>query len=118
MALVFHRGLSMPLWAIVLCVFAITSPSLLVPSVVAAWGIALIASVMMTFIWRMGILRPAVAVAPIGRRGPGACDVAQRVGTSATRAATRESARRARAEKATDASDLVRMDDDGGGPSA
>ena len=118
MALVFHRGLSMPLWAVALGVVAIASPTRLLPSVVAAWGIALIASMMMTFIWRMSIRRPAAAVAPIGGRGPAACDVMQRVGTSATRAATVESGRKARAEKANDALDLVRMDDDGGGPGA
>lgn len=115
MALVFQRGLSIPLWAVALGVVALASPSRLLLSVAAAWGIALIASMMMTFIWRMGMRRPAVAVAPIEGGDPGACDVLPRVGTSATRAAAFESGRKARAEQANDASDLVRMDDDGGG---
>lgn len=113
MALKFHRGLAIPLWAIAFCAVALSSPSRLLPLVTALLGFALIAPMFMTMVRRLGILRPVMAVAPMTGRDPGGAGLILNGGTG-TRVRTVEFPNQARTEEANDALDLVRMDDDGG----
>ena len=113
MALEFHRGLAIPLWAIAFCAVALSSPSRLLPLVTALLGFALIAPMLMTMVRRLGILRPVMAAAPMAGRIRGGAGPILNGGTG-TRVRTVESASQARTEEANDALDLVRMDDDGG----
>jgi hypothetical protein len=112
-ALVFHRGLTVPLWAVAFGAVALTAPPRFMPSFTALIGIAVVASTMMAMIrwWRAS--RPMlVAVVPAARS-----NMAQHCGivmTAGTRARTLEQAIHPRMQEPNDAIDLVRMDDDGG----
>ena len=88
MAIVFHRGLAIPLWVVVFCAVALAAPPRVMPSVVALLALAVIASTMTAMIRWRSMSRPLVHAFPAA--GP----------------------RSTRQEEA-DAIDLVRMDDDG-----
>jgi len=114
MALVFHRGLAVPLWAIAFFAVALAAPPRPIPPVTVLVGIAVLALTMMAMVqWR----RTSRALAEVRPRPMTGCDrahpgifmAAVRVGTGVR---TFEVATNAPAPD--DALELVRMDDDGG----
>ena len=68
MALVFHQGLAIPLWAIALCAIALTSPSRPLPSVTALLAVSVIASMMMVMGRWLGTPRPLLVGPPVPSR--------------------------------------------------
>ena len=58
MALVFHRSLALPLWAVALCAVALAAPSRLPPAFTALLAVALIAATMIVIVrWLRRIRR-------------------------------------------------------------
>jgi hypothetical protein len=112
MAFVFHRGLTVPLWAVAVCAVALSAPALVMPPVVALLGIAVFASAMPAIArW----LRPSHQVVDVlqaaDEHAAPRCELFM---TTGTRTRTCEEATDARTRAVADAVDLARMDDDGG----
>ena len=113
MALVFHQGLVIPLWAIALCVIALTSPSRPLPSVTALLAVSVIASMMMAMRQWLGMPRPLL-VGPPGRDRRPAGHIVSVVPEGMCVGMLQRSSETPTQEETDDALDLVRMDDDGG----
>ena len=58
MALVFHRGVAIPLWAVAFCAVALATPPPSLPSVAVLVGIAAAASTMMAMVWWWQVMLP------------------------------------------------------------
>jgi hypothetical protein len=112
MALVFHRGVTIPVWAAAFCAVALSAPRRVMPSLMALAGISVIASVMPAIVRWVRPSRPRLDVLPAVDQDPAAR--AGIVMTAGARSRTLDNAIAARTVKADDAEDLVRMDDDGG----
>jgi xanthosine utilization system XapX-like protein len=106
MALVFHRGLAIPLWGTALCALALSPPSRPLPAVTALLGIAMAGSMMIAMSRLFGMRRPVTA----------GCSVAGSVGivTGGMWVGNLQRPSPSPREETDDALDLVRMDDDGG----
>lgn len=110
MALVFHRGVAIPLWAIAFFAVALAAPPRPMPPVTVLLGIAVIALTMMAMAQWRRTSRVPVEVRPLRRS-----DRAQAGIIVTTISARRRVGAVDRATSAPDdALDLVRMDDDGG----
>jgi hypothetical protein len=114
MALVFHQGLAIPLWAIALCAIALTSPSGPLPAVTALLAIGLIASMMMVIGRRLATPPPLIVGRPVPRRGTRPVGLIASVVTGGMCVGTLQGPSEMPTEETNDALDLVRMDDDGG----
>lgn len=114
MALVFHRGLAVPLWAIAFFAVALAAPPRTMPPVTALLGIVVLALTMMAMIqWR----RTSRALVEVRPRPLTACDGAHAgiIMTAALSVGTRVRTVDPAPSAPDDALDLVRMDDDDGG---
>ena len=113
MAFMFHRGLAIPLWGVVVSVVAVSTLPRVMPSVIALLGIAAAGYTMRGIARRLAAsARPSMEVLPAADEAP-----ARPTGvivTAGTRTRTLREASDARAERAGETADLVRMDDDGG----
>jgi hypothetical protein len=111
MALVFHRGLAMPLWAIAFFAVAVAAPPRPMPPIAVLLGVAVIALTMMAMIqWRRTV--PVLVEARLERRADRAhAGIVMRVMTGGVRVRAVDRATSV-AEK-DDALDLVRRDDAG-----
>jgi hypothetical protein len=111
MAIIFHRGLAIPLWAVAFGAIALSTPPPVMPSLTVLLGIAVIAVALPAIVrWRRAS-RPPVEVLPAVDQDPGGAAIIVNASTC-----TRSLAEviDARIVKGDDAADLVRMDDDGG----
>jgi len=116
MALMFHRTLAIPLWAMAFFTVALTAPPsatvfLMPPTtlfVIAAVGVAAIVFAMAGAIPWLRTSRVPVRVLPSGHRDQASAGI---VITAGTCVRTLDEPNRSDAD---DALDLVRMDDDGG----
>ena len=111
MALVLHRSLSIPLWAIAFITIALASPPRTIPPVTLLLGIAVLALTMTAMVqWRRAARLP-VRVVPMTRE-------AAHAGIIMTAVSLRTSVQTAEAATSAPVADdrlaLVRMDDDGG----
>lgn len=112
MAIVFQRGLAIPLWAVVFCAVALSTPPRMMPSLIAFLGIAVAACTIPAIVrWFRPSRRPLIEVLPAVDQDPAPAGI---IMTAGTRTRTIEEAIGARTLRADDAADLVRMDDDGG----
>lgn len=111
MPVTFRWGLTLPLWAVVFCAVALSAPERARPLLMTFVGIGVIASTMPTILRRFGPVRTGVEVFAAADDGllPGEVVI-----TAGRRTRTLDAAIDARTMTAEDASDLVRMDDDGG----
>ncbi len=111
MALVFHRGLAVPLWAIAFFAVVLAAPPRPVPPVTVLLGMAVLALTMMAMLqWRRS--RALVHVAPVTRPDRAHAGIIMTTVSARQRGWTVDRAPSAPAPD--DALDLVRMDDDGG----
>jgi hypothetical protein len=114
MALVFHQGLAIPLWAIALCAIALTSPSRPLPSVTVLLAVSVIASMMMVMCRWLGTPRPLL-VGPVPSRDTRPAGLIVSVVPEGMCVGMLQRSREMPTQEETDdALDLVRMDDDGG----
>lgn len=107
MALMFHRRLAIPLWALAFCTIALAAPAM-VPSTRFALAVVGIAVILFTIARVSPGLRTSRSVARVHSRDKTRAEVIVAAGT---RVRTLDEPVRRTAE---DALDLVRMDDDGG----
>jgi hypothetical protein len=112
MAFIFHRGLMIPLWAVAVCAVALSTTLRMTPFVIGLLGVVVLACTVPAIVRWLRPSRPVVALLPAVDQDP----VRPRgiIMTGGTRTRTLEEAIDARIQKADDAADLVRMDDDGG----
>ena len=112
MAFMFHRGLAIPLWAVAVCAVALSTMPRVMPSVMALLGIAAVGCAMPAIARWLRASRPLVEVLSAVEQHPTRpTGVIMTVGT---RTRTLQDAIEVHVQKAADAVDLVRMDDDGG----
>lgn len=111
MAFMFHRGLVIPLWGIAACVVAVSTLPQVWPSVIAVAGIVAAGYTMRALARRLAPSHPMEVLPAIDEVPARPAGV---VVTAGTRTRTIREASYARAERAGDTADLVRMDDDGG----
>jgi hypothetical protein len=112
MAFIIHRGLVIPLWAVAVCAVALTTMPGVMPSVIALLGIAVVGRTMPAIARWLRPSRRSVELLPaIDQQPPRPTGI---IMTGGTRTRTRHEAVEGRVQKAADAADLVRMDDDGG----
>jgi hypothetical protein len=109
MALVFHRGLAIPVWAVVFVAVVVTAPLRPMPPVPVLLGIAVIALTMMAMIQWRRTSRVPVEVRPLRRSDRAHAGIIMTTMSAGRRVRTVDSA-----PAPDDALDLVRMDDDGG----
>ena len=111
MALLFQRGLAIPLWGIAFLAIALVGPPRPMPPVTVLLGIAVFALTMMAIArWRRPSGAHVLVPAPVfGRFHAGIIMTTMSAGTRA-----RAGDRATTALAPDDAIDLVRMDDDGG----
>ncbi len=112
MAFMFHRGLGIPLWAVAAVAVGLSTRPGVMPSAIALLGIAAVGCTMPAFARWLRTRRPLVEVLPAVDQDP--APPAGILITGGTRTRTLSDAIDRRAQKANDAADLVRMDDDGG----
>ena len=111
MAFMFHRGLVIPLWAVAAGAVALTTTPRLMPPVIALLGIAVVARTIPAIARWLRPCRGLVELLPAIDQQP-----ARPTGiimTGSTRTRTLHEALEGRVQKAADAADLLRMDDDG-----
>ena len=111
MAFMIHRGLVIPVWAVAVCAVALATMPRLVPLVIALLGIAVVGRRVPAIARWLRPSRRRVEVLPVIDQQP-----ARPIGiimTGGTRTRTLHEAVEGRVQKAADAADLVRMDDDG-----
>ena len=111
MAFMFHRGLAIPLWAVVVCAVALSTMPRVMPSVIAVLGIAVVGCAMPVIARWLRASRPVVEVLPAVEQHP--TRPRGVIMTAGTRTRRLQEAIEVRIQKAADAADLVRMDDDG-----
>jgi hypothetical protein len=113
MAIVFHRELAIPLWAVAVTAVAISPPRVM-HSLTGFLAIIAIAFTIPACVRWLRPARPLVRVLPPVDQDPAPTGIRL---TAGTRTRTLDEAIGARA-LASDAADLIRMDDDGGWQSA
>ena len=113
MTVVLHRELSMPIWAIAFCAVLVSGPSRAAPTLLGLAGVAALLSAIPMAVrqWR----RRAVAITelpPAAARATASVPAVQLI--AGTHVRTFDEVVDAAILKKNDASDLVRMNDDGG----
>jgi hypothetical protein len=111
MAIIFHRGVAIPLWAVAFFAVALSAPARVMPSLIALLGIAVIGSTMRPIVRWLRRSRSRVELLPAVDHDP---PPARIIMTAGTRTRTVDEAIDAYTPDPDDRADLGRMDDDGG----